>query len=148
MSHEKITDGLNDRPKDAPIGQSAEGLPDDSSQPLEVAWDPSDGGSDMADDSVKTITGLFETREEADIAIEHLVQQHGIARADIFIQPRDNANSAGTRPSGGDASHDAQPRSDGALEGALEVSADVKPSDIEKARHAYEEAGAHDVKIH
>ena len=34
----KITDGLNDRPKDASIAQSGPGLPDDSSQPL-VATD-------------------------------------------------------------------------------------------------------------
>lgn len=32
----KITDGLNDRPKDITIGQSGPGLPDDSSQPIEV----------------------------------------------------------------------------------------------------------------
>jgi hypothetical protein len=32
----KITDGLNDRPKDVTIGQSGPGLPEDSSQPVEV----------------------------------------------------------------------------------------------------------------
>ena len=32
----KITDGLNDRPKDASIAQSGPGLPDDSSQPIEA----------------------------------------------------------------------------------------------------------------
>lgn len=31
----KITDGLNDRPKDASIAQRGPGLPDDSSQPVE-----------------------------------------------------------------------------------------------------------------
>lgn len=36
MSTEKQTTGLNDRPKDAPIGQTAEGLPDDSGRPVEV----------------------------------------------------------------------------------------------------------------
>ncbi len=36
MTHSKITDGLNDRPRDAPIGQSAEGLPDDSGRPVMV----------------------------------------------------------------------------------------------------------------
>ncbi|WP_062016094.1 hypothetical protein [Aureimonas sp. AU4] len=33
---EKITDGLNDRPRNASIGQTAGGLPDDSSRPIEV----------------------------------------------------------------------------------------------------------------
>ena len=32
----KITDGLNDQPKDASIAQSGPGLPDDSSQPVEA----------------------------------------------------------------------------------------------------------------
>lgn len=36
MTNEKLTDGLSDRPKDTSIGQTAEGLPDDSGQPLEV----------------------------------------------------------------------------------------------------------------
>jgi hypothetical protein len=36
MTNTKLTDGLNDRPKDAPIGQTAEGLPDDSSRPVDL----------------------------------------------------------------------------------------------------------------
>jgi len=36
MSDRKLTDGLNDRPKDAPVGQTGEGLPDDSSRPVDV----------------------------------------------------------------------------------------------------------------
>lgn len=32
----EITDGLNDRPKDATIAQSGPGLPDDSSQPIKA----------------------------------------------------------------------------------------------------------------
>lgn len=40
----------------------------------------------MGDDSTTTITAVFKTREAADLAVEHLVQQHSIARPDIFIQ--------------------------------------------------------------
>jgi hypothetical protein len=36
MNIEKETDGLNDRPKSTPIGQTADGLPDDSGRPVEV----------------------------------------------------------------------------------------------------------------
>lgn len=36
MNTEKQTDGLNDRPKNAPIGQTADGLPDGSGRPVEV----------------------------------------------------------------------------------------------------------------
>jgi hypothetical protein len=32
----KITDGLNDRPKEATIAQSGPGIPDESSQPIEA----------------------------------------------------------------------------------------------------------------
>ncbi|MBY2919143.1 hypothetical protein [Rhizobium leguminosarum] len=32
----KITEGLNDRPKDSTIAQSGPGLPDDSGQPIEA----------------------------------------------------------------------------------------------------------------
>ncbi|MGX7874035.1 hypothetical protein ACVDG5_015935 [Mesorhizobium sp. ORM6] len=35
----KITTGANDRPRDAPIGQTAEGLPDDSSRPVQTDED-------------------------------------------------------------------------------------------------------------
>nr|WP_250810606.1 hypothetical protein [Neorhizobium tomejilense] len=36
MSTEKQTEGLNDRPKSTPIGQTADGLPDDSGRPVQV----------------------------------------------------------------------------------------------------------------
>ncbi|MDK4718621.1 hypothetical protein PH552_04580 [Rhizobium sp. CNPSo 3968] len=37
MADKKLTTGLNDRPKDASIGQTAEGFPDDSGRPVDVA---------------------------------------------------------------------------------------------------------------
>lgn len=36
----------------------------------------------MSDDSTKTMWATFATREAADRAVEHLVQQCGIARTD------------------------------------------------------------------
>ncbi len=36
MDERKITDGLNDRARDASIGQTAGGLPDDTGRPIEV----------------------------------------------------------------------------------------------------------------
>ena len=38
----------------------------------------------MADDSTTAIKATFETREAADLAVEHRVQQHGISRPDIL----------------------------------------------------------------
>ncbi|PKA42211.1 hypothetical protein N2599_23815 (plasmid) [Rhizobium sullae] len=95
----------------------------------------------MADDSVRTITATFQTRAAADLAIERLAQQHHIARADIFVQPKEKRNSSGTAPSGGDASH-SDGRVHAALRGEIEVSADLKQEDIARAEAAFREAGA------
>jgi hypothetical protein len=74
----------------------------------------------MADESTTTIKAVFETRE----AVEHLVQKHGVARPDIFIQSTSDENTAGSVPSGGDISRDGA-RQDAPLEGEIEVSADT-----------------------
>lgn len=53
----------------------------------------------MSDDSTKTMWATFATREAADRAVEHLVQQCGIARTDVFVEPDTEANTAGTASS-------------------------------------------------
>jgi hypothetical protein len=55
----------------------------------------------MSEDRTTTIKAVFETREAADLAVEHLVQQHGVSRPDIFVQSTTDQNTAGVRPSGG-----------------------------------------------
>lgn len=50
----------------------------------------------------RTIVANFETRRDAETAVEHLVQEHGIERADIFIRAPGTANTTGTRPAGAD----------------------------------------------
>ncbi|OWV73187.1 hypothetical protein ATY77_09380 [Rhizobium sp. R634] len=96
----------------------------------------------MADDSTTTITATFETREAADLAVEHLVQQHGISRPDIFIQSASNRNSAGAAPSGGDASHGGGARQDAPLEGEIVVSADIASSQVAAVQRSLGDAGA------
>lgn len=98
----------------------------------------------MADDSVKTISARFEAREPADLAVEHLVQQHGIPRADIFIQAAAHDNAAGTKPSGGDISHGDGIRSDASLHGEIEVSADVREDEVDKVKETFRQATARD----
>ncbi|WP_366654642.1 hypothetical protein [Fodinicurvata sp. EGI_FJ10296] len=102
----------------------------------------------MADDSVKTIHATFSTREAAEIAIERLVQEYGIDRADIFVQPADAENTAGSEPSGGDVSEREGERSPfGApLHGSVQVSADVSGDEIANAEAALRDAGASDVE--
>ncbi|KQO77718.1 hypothetical protein [Rhizobium sp. Leaf262] len=96
----------------------------------------------MADDSTTTIRATFETRAAADLAIEHLVQQHGISRPDIFVQSATAENTAGSRPSGGDASHEDGAREDAALEGEIEVSADIAADQVDSVHRSLGDAGA------
>ncbi|MFB2567439.1 hypothetical protein [Rhizobium sp. IMFF44] len=96
----------------------------------------------MADDSTTTISATFQTRQAADLAIEHLVQQHGISRPDIFVQSASDRNTAGSAPSGGDASRDEGARRDAPLAGEIEVSADIASSQAAAVKRGLAEAGA------
>ncbi|TDK31731.1 hypothetical protein E2F50_18840 [Rhizobium deserti] len=98
----------------------------------------------MSDESVKTIKGTFATRAAADQAIEHLTQEYGLNRADIFVQAVGSANTSGTQPNGSDAPsvRDDAPRTDGALQGEIEVSADLSSEKFSAAMQAFKEAGA------
>lgn len=49
------------------------------------------------------IIATFDTRSAADLAVEHLVQEHGVARTDIVVDAEGAANSSGTKRSGADA---------------------------------------------
>jgi hypothetical protein len=91
----------------------------------------------MSDDSTTTIRATFKTREAADLAIEHLVQQHGISRSDIFVQPVASENSAGYAPSGGDVGNNGDVRTDAPLEGEIEVSADIAASKIAAVQRSF-----------
>lgn len=77
----------------------------------------------------QTLKTTFATRREAELAIEHLVQEHGIERTDIFVAPEGEANSAGEAISGSDleaAAPSEDARTDGALNGRIEVSVDIQ----------------------
>lgn len=97
-----------------------------------------------------SLNALFETRRDAEMTIERLVQEYGINRADIFVASAGQANSAGERTSGTDAgagepgesgSHDAD------LNGPIEVSVDIQDDHkASEVRKAFAEFGAHDVE--
>ncbi len=96
----------------------------------------------MADDSTVTIRATFETRETADIAVEHLVQQLGISRPDVSVQSTVGKNTSGSRVSGGDASRDGADRTDAQLEGDIEVSVDISSMQIAKVHRIFGDLGA------
>lgn len=96
-----------------------------------------------------TIAAQFETRREAEIAVEHLVQVHGITRADIFIRARGTANSSGVKSAGADVEpghDDAEERGTPMLRGLIEVSVDCHGKDAESVRKALQEAGSKSLK--
>lgn len=98
----------------------------------------------MSDNATKTVVAVFQTREAADHAIEHLVQQHGLNRADIFAEAQGDDNTAGTRPSGGDAAKGNAPSAP-ALRGGIRLSADVAADKADLLRDTFAEMGGQDI---
>lgn len=93
----------------------------------------------------QTIKSTFATRRDAELAIEHLVQEHGVERTDIFVAPAGAENSAGEAISGSDlppASPGEEARADSPLNGGIEVSVDLQDDDQASAVHAvFQELG-------
>ncbi|MFN4016635.1 MAG: hypothetical protein ACK4JB_14945 [Reyranella sp.] len=96
----------------------------------------------------RTIVTLFETRRDADLAVEHLVQEHGVARTDIFIRAGGQSNSAGVKAAGADveSGHAPQKRGTPELGGEIEVSVDCHGRETEIVRKALEAAGSRSIK--
>lgn len=72
---------------------------------------------------MKTINALFKTRRAADLAVEHLVQEYGIPRADLFIQAAGGENTAGEEVGGADSASGepgTERRGDSALHGPVQ----------------------------
>ncbi|WP_312407951.1 hypothetical protein [Rhizobium sp.] len=97
----------------------------------------------MSDSSNKTIVAIFESREAADLAVEHLVQQFGVDRSDVFVKAVGPENSSGLEPSGGDApSVGGRAREDGSRSGEIEVSADIRADKTAALHQALGDLGA------
>ncbi|MGL5837224.1 MAG: hypothetical protein ACRCY3_01840 [Sphingorhabdus sp.] len=96
------------------------------------------------------ISAIFDTRREAEMAVEHLVQQLEIERSYIFIAPVSDENSAGVEVAGSDAKRDGlqEPSGDeAALNGQIEVSLDRDEGDEQAVRDTFEEFKATDIKV-
>ena len=95
------------------------------------------------------LSGRFETRRDAEMTVERLVQEYGVDRADIVVAPVGDANTAGEYVAGSDA-ESAQPgtgeRHDARLTGQIAVSVDIEDdAKVATIRKAFAEFGAHDV---
>lgn len=93
-----------------------------------------------------TIIGEFDTRRGAELAVEHVVQECGVPRSDIFVQPAGDANTVGTHPAGADAKAAPAPGGRQRLEGLIEVSVDFHGDAPEKIADALRSAGAKTVR--
>jgi hypothetical protein len=97
-----------------------------------------------------TLNATFETRREAEMTIERLVQEHGIDRADIFVAAAGDENTAGEEQAGSDTdAGDPTPesRDDAPLNGAVAVSVDIEDeAEVEKVLEAFGEFEAANVE--
>jgi hypothetical protein len=96
-----------------------------------------------------TLTAQFDNRRDAEMSVERLVQEQGIARTDIFIAAAGADNSAGEIASGADAESGhpgVETEGEPELAGKVIVSVDLA-DDIaaQKARASLAEFGAADV---
>ena len=95
------------------------------------------------------LTATFETRREAEMTVERLVQEYGIERTDIFVATAGDDNSAGEARTGSDDEAGApspEARDDAALNGAITVSVDLEDDGLAaKVRDAFSEFAAEDI---
>ena len=91
-----------------------------------------------------TLTGTFDRRDQADMAVERLVQEIGIERTDIFVTASGPDTSAGNRIGGADSeTFDQDERDDVPLAGGIMVSIDLQDdAKVEVVTAALEEFGA------
>jgi hypothetical protein len=107
------------------------------------------------------ITGSFNTRREAEMAVEHLVQDYGLDRSLVDVRPAGEENTSGNVASGADAAErhrgsgapgdpvgdvilpeDQRAQAGGIGKGAILVSAEVDEDKLDRARASFEEYGA------
>lgn len=92
------------------------------------------------------LTGKFDTRREAEMTVERLVQQFDIDRAKVVVAPDGEANSAGIEEAGSDAAAGApspDARDDAELNGKVVVTVEVADdATAEEVRAAFNEFDA------
>jgi hypothetical protein len=95
------------------------------------------------------ISASFVSRREADLAVEHLVQEYGIERGVIFVESAGEAGTTGTHIAGGDAASGeptTDERTDAPLEGEIRLTVAVKEDERPGVDRVLREAGAHRIR--
>jgi hypothetical protein len=94
------------------------------------------------------IRATFATRRSVELAIEHLVQEHGLNRTDIFVDADGKANSSGQQRAGADATSslsESRTENRPELEGAIELSVGCEEQRRDAVISALKDAGATDI---
>jgi hypothetical protein len=80
-----------------------------------------------------SLTAKFDTRREAEMTVERLVQQFKIERTDVFIAADGNENTVGVEEAGSDTEAgkpSPEDRDDAPLAGRIVVSVDIENDDL------------------
>ncbi len=88
----------------------------------------------------RRISAEFETRRQAELAVEHLVQEYRVDRSAIEVAPVGEANTAGTHPSGADRAATTGEPDASASHGRIRVSASIEDSQAAAAETALRQA--------
>jgi len=86
------------------------------------------------------LTATFETRREAEMTIERLVQEFDLDRTAISVTTEGDANSAGQKPAGSDDAND-EPALTGALVVSVEVDDEATANQVRDAFGEFNAAG-------
>jgi hypothetical protein len=92
-----------------------------------------------------TLEARFKNRRDAELALEHLVQEIALDRSDVFIAADGEGNTSGTERSGADAvSSLSQPKGDKhpRLEGEIKMSVGCDNVDVGRISDALKACGA------
>ncbi len=90
----------------------------------------------------RTITGLFNTRREAEMAVEHLTQEHGFDRSRVRTHAAGEENTSGTVLSGADAAAVAEGETpEGVRHGRVAVLMEADDAEVERVSHAFRDCG-------
>ena len=97
-----------------------------------------------------SLTAKFDTRREAEMTVERLVQQFKIERTDIFVAAEGDENTAGVEEAGSDTEAgepSPEDRDDAQLAGRVVVSVDIEDDSLaDEVRSAFAEFDATEVE--
>ncbi|MBB3589640.1 hypothetical protein E2E30_19335 (plasmid) [Sphingomonas sp. AAP5] len=97
-----------------------------------------------------SLTAKFDTRREAEMTVERLVQQFKIERTDVFIAAEGDENTVGVEEAGSDTEAGGpspEDRDDAQLAGRVVVSVDIEDDSLaDEIRSAFAEFDASEIE--